>query len=561
MRPADNSENIDVPELYGYVTHKWSRTLVQPLLIALVVTAFFTILTAVVPILLPIPPTIVWLVPLIFLACLEGVYTTLWLADPSRRHLNQWAYRAAEFLVVVLLLRLFVWLAFDTLPSATPIVLLLRNPQLLVNDSLFLLSVLIVFLAWLRAIFTTNDFAELAIDGAEAHYFALPAKDRKVDMKPSFSDRGAVVAQILQTWVFGGMVLAMVTAVMKLDPFNNAAEKSLIGLKTLNLPPSTILALVVYFVGGLLLLSQARLGAVNARWLHQGVLKMPEVERSWNRYTLRLLLLIAFIALFLPLGSTFAIGRLLQSIIVGAVYLATLIGYLFTFLLASLLSLFPTPQSSEPLNSAPPEVLPTPAPTPTPAPPNPPSEMLQILASSAFWAVAIVVTLLALGFFLRDRGVPLNLGLFKIVGLRIVNWVRGLWHDVADYAEDLGQDVRRRWRKEPEDSQEKEQAPWRFVRLNSLSARDQIRYFYLSTVKRADARGVPRQQGETPLEFSADLKETWPEAEAEIDELTEAFLRAQYSQDNIEKEELKPVKKQWQQVKKNLRKRRKKENK
>jgi hypothetical protein len=186
---------------------------------------------------------------------------------------------------------------------------------------------------------------------------------------------------------------------------------------------------------------------------------------------------------------------------------------------------------------------------------------LQILTSSAFWAVAIVVTLIALRFFLRDRGVPLNLSLFKLIGLSIVNWVRGFWHDMADYAEDLSQEVRSRLRKQPEDEQQKQQAPWRFVRLNSLSARDQIRYFYLSTVKRADERGVARQEGETPLEFADDLKETWPEAETEIDDLTEAFLRARYSQDVIKNEDLNPVKKQWKQVKKNLRKVRKKENK
>ena len=69
-------------------------------------------------------------------------------------------------------------------------------------------------------------------------------------------------------------------------------------------------------------------------------------------------------------------------------------------------------------------------------------------------------------------------------------------------------------------------SPWRFIRLNALSAREQIRYFYLSTVRRAGERGVPRDRSETPSEFAADLKENWPEAEVDIEALTDAFLHA-----------------------------------
>jgi hypothetical protein len=95
--------------------------------------------------------------------------------------------------------------------------------------------------------------------------------------------------------------------------------------------------------------------------------------------------------------------------------------------------------------------------------------------------------------------------------------------------------------------------PWNFIRLNALSAREQIRYFYLSTVRRAGERGVPRDRSETPSEFAADLKENWPEAEGDIEALTDAFLHARYSRQEIE--DVSPVKQTWKRVKSSLRRR------
>jgi hypothetical protein len=94
------------------------------------------------------------------------------------------------------------------------------------------------------------------------------------------------------------------------------------------------------------------------------------------------------------------------------------------------------------------------------------------------------------------------------------------------------------------------------LRLNSLSPRERIWYFYLSTVKRAAEKGVVRGKAETPLEFSADLKAEWPEAEEDLDALTDAFLAARYSRREPGEEDVNPVKKRWRQVKSSLRRRR-----
>ena len=93
----------------------------------------------------------------------------------------------------------------------------------------------------------------------------------------------------------------------------------------------------------------------------------------------------------------------------------------------------------------------------------------------------------------------------------------------------------------------------RFLRLNTLPPRDQIRYFYLATLKRAGQRGVVRSSHQTPNEYAAYLKDHWPDAEADIDHLTTAFLHAQYNPAPIEPERLPLHKAAWQRLKRLLR--------
>jgi hypothetical protein len=95
------------------------------------------------------------------------------------------------------------------------------------------------------------------------------------------------------------------------------------------------------------------------------------------------------------------------------------------------------------------------------------------------------------------------------------------------------------------------------MRVNALSPREKVYYFYLSTVKRATQQGVTRKESETPLEFVDDLKTNWPDAEQEIEELTDAFLQARYSPKPIEEDIIPSIKKQWKRLKTDLRKRKK----
>jgi hypothetical protein len=348
--------------------------------------------------------------------------------------------------------------------------------------------------------------------------------------------------------------LAIVTAMSNFDVVD-IYRGSTLALARQGLPPPLLLFLLVYFLGGFSLLSQAQLSAMNARWLINGVTRAGQVEKSWHRYTVWLLGGIALVAAFLPIGSTFAISSILNGILQGVIGAGTFILSLLSTLMALLFLLFAgeaAPETAEQLLQPTLPPLPTPTPTPIPSALPPPAVDTGLITSSLFWAVAIVMSVMAISFFLRERGVQVNTASLQRIWQLILHWLQITWKEAGHQIQDWQQAVRSRLQREPKESVEN-QPPWRFIRLNALSPREQIRYFYLSTVKRASDKGVARQQAETPLEFADDLKEQWPEAEDDLDALTDAFLEARYGRSPIEAEDVNPVKKRWRQVKSSLR--------
>ena len=132
--------------------------------------------------------------------------------------------------------------------------------------------------------------------------------------------------------------------------------------------------------------------------------------------------------------------------------------------------------------------------------------------------------------------------------------VRGLWLRLRRRVRVAGYTLRQRLRSPAPPAGDAPAGPARGLRRpGPLSPREQIRYYYLSTVRRAGARGVPRADSETPLEYVHDLKQEWPEAESELDELTQAFVEARYSPQPIDKPAVARVKEEWKRGRERLR--------
>ncbi|MFO7538099.1 MAG: hypothetical protein R6X32_08555, partial [Chloroflexota bacterium] len=318
------------PDITPFLTSPWTRYLTQPIFIAGLITCLATSVLAIIGSMSdPIP----WraLILLSFIVALESIYTTFWLHDPDRRLLSNVAYRAAELVVIVLLTRLFTWAAAGNWPTADRLRDIQQSPIELF-DPYFIIALLLMIFVWQQAALVAQIFDQLAISEAEASFHALPFSARKAlaEDRPARLFRAGLVREFFQRWIWGGVALAIFTALGTLD-LAAVREGSFSNLVSLGLRPELLAALIAYFIVGFWLLSQARLAMLNARWLAEDIIKEEELASVWRRRSLVVLLGVALLAAFVPIGSTMPIGRILDLIVYGVVYVAGLIFYLITF--------------------------------------------------------------------------------------------------------------------------------------------------------------------------------------------------------------------------------------
>jgi hypothetical protein len=93
----------------------------------------------------------------------------------------------------------------------------------------------------------------------------------------------------------------------------------------------------------------------------------------------------------------------------------------------------------------------------------------------------------------------------------------------------------------------------RWAGLGGLSPRERILYYYLNILERAARHGTIRQKHQTPFEFEPDLSQAVPEAQPAVNLLTQAFVRARYSQESFEQTQAGLAKVLWQQIRRELR--------
>lgn len=535
---------------------KWTRRLVRPLLVALMATSVSIALLVIVQIVIPEQSWMsLWIV--CFLVALETAYTTTWLAEPGSHGVDKFAYRAAEFVIILVIVRIFSWIFFGSgIPTTAELEEIFAQPLSILATGGFFTSLFVTLAAWIVAGSLSETLSQLDLSVYEISYYSRPLAERKemMDDQPIQISRGTLVDRYVRVWLTGGIILIFLAALSSFDLPELITATNMLAVNRLGLHPAMLVALLFYFLCGFWLLSYARMSLMNARWLMNGVAKEADVERSWQRSSLLVLIAIALIAAFLPVGSTVLFSQIVTTLIGVILYL---LRFLFVLLLAPLawfLSLFgrDTEQMEELLNQPPP-FQPPPVPSQEPAPPN---DIVNMVLSSTFWTIIIVVTVAAFLFFLRERGYKLNWQALRLLWQQTTTWMRTMWEMFRGRANQTQQALRLRFRSSKTDkAAEQGKGPrWRFVRLNSLSPQEQVRYFYLSTVRRASEQGIQRRDSETPLEFVQDLKQNWPEAEEDLEDLTGAFIKARYSPRPIEKDEVNPVKARWKRVRSRLRK-------
>jgi hypothetical protein len=456
----------------------------------------------------------------------------------------------AELIVLLVAVRLITWAWTGDIPALADLRTYLIQPASVIDFALLAYAVLIFF-AWDRSTSFAGIFTDLALTPAEITYYSSKPAERS-DIRSAVivpRNRGQLMQGYLRQWMIGGLILAFFATLttFRLSDLPAQGVLNLPNLSRLGLRPELLAALLVYFLGGLWLASQARVDVLKARWLIDGSQVDKGIARSWQRASPLLLLAAAAIAAFLPIGSTFAISRIVQVlanlvlVVVGAIVaLASLI----LFLLASLLSSDAQEQPLPPLDleSSIPQYE-TNAVT---------GDTAALIAGSLFWVLFISAAVLATVFFLRGRGIRIEPGQAVRIWRQLAAWLKSLWTGVTGRLQTATITLANRLNTARENVSD---APWSWplVRIGRLSPREQVRFYYLAAVRRATKGGIERASSETPLEYASHLQADLPEYEDDVEALTTAFLKARYSREPVDKRELAPIRKSWKRLRSALR--------
>ena len=536
----------------------WTRKLLRPLLITLLATSVAIGLLVIVRI---STPELAWMsiVPLSFLAALEGAYTTAWLNNPDSNGVDRLTYRAAEVLLLLVVARVYSWVALGAgIPSPEQMQVFLTSPMTILSVGGFVTTAFVSLVAWWLAVTMSRIFSKLDVSVYEINFYTLsPAEQKaKADDRPIQISRDELQAQFLNTWLMVGMLMVFMAALSTFEVGQLTSVTNPFEITRLGMTPAMLFALMTYFLTGFWLLSHARLLRMNARWLADGVAKEASLERGWQRSAFVVVGIIALIAAFLPIGSTLAISHILTMGLAGLGYVASTIFFFFGNLFASMLMLLT--QNAEEGIQQPSEALPPATVTPPSLPPADSNPLLSMIISSAFWALVIAFIIASLLFFLRERGYRLDNTRVHSYWVITKSWLHEFWRRLSRRANTFRRDLQDRLKAAGAASSPQiglKVARPRFLRLSALTPREQIRYYYLALVRRAGENGIDRRDSETPLEYIQDLKKAWPEADIDFETMTDAFLEARYSPQPIEKHKANAIKQRWNSLRTSLRKR------
>jgi hypothetical protein len=166
----------------------------------------------------------------------------------------------------------------------------------------------------------------------------------------------------------------------------------------------------------------------------------------------------------------------------------------------------------------------------------------------------LAVSLVSIVYFAKTRDIRFEKNVLSQWWRSFVLWIKEMWRNLSRQVDSVTTALRSR--AHAIDRRQIESAlSWGFVRLSNLSPRDKVRYFYLSTLRRAGDRGVQRQEAQTPSEYLQELTKSWPEITEEIDDLTESFITARYTNQPIKDREASSARLTWKRIRSVLRKR------
>ena len=489
LSTAMRVEDIRQPELEAATVEfdrKWQQSLLRPLLLTLMLGCVVTAATYVFVVLMPsftesMANTIILCSALAALtSCIVGAMT--W--DAKRDVRERLKFRIIEPIGWILLLRMGLWFVTDGMP---PVELILREPLTAIFEGTFIAGGVLVLVTWLVAEFLNRSLLVLSLQPEEVSHIAR-AYGRLSDPVENTlrSDRRALLDRFIGAWIGMGILVIMLAAGSQVRP---ADGEALLTVHAQNIHPRAIVSTIVYFLAGFLVIGQAHLVALRARWALDGLAVDESRFRSWMPYVVGCVALMAFIASLVPIGDTILLLRIIMAIwrVVQA----------FAFLLLRALGWFVSlfvSGDSEPDNDP---VLPS---FEMPETFQPEEEIQEVgpdfnMSTLIFWFFVAIAALIGGYHLLAARGfdwswikarLAMLLGLFR-------RTVDAGWRIVADVVNRVtGTNTLAR-------SQAERQA------RRNMNLNEQIQFAYLSILDAAAAHGVGRRVAETPRRYAPRL--------------------------------------------------------
>lgn len=488
-----------------------------------------------------------WFLAVVFIIAIESAVVGWWLTL-SRPRINHYWYRISEIVVLMVVLRLISWGIGGGLPGETRLEEFIVKPSL-IFDLRFLVILALGIIAWERSSRFSSLLADLTLSHVEIEYYSIPIKSRrdsKLEIAPKH--REPIARSFYRSWITGGFFLVVSAVLTTVDlSTTGASSVNLRTISRIGLADEILAALLIYFVGGFWLVSQSRYLVLQARWLINGMQPDRPFGTAWKTWTSIILLIAAVIAAFLPIGSTISLSRLLNSVIGLLLSMLNIFMALLSYVIFLVLSLFSTETEFEAF-----EALDVSGSLPTAESLSPSSVIPPAITTGLFWIIAIAVILLSISFVIRNRSLQIETLAIALKLQFLFNWIRGIFKTIGGY----GANVPKVWSRFsgilPKDISS--DSPWRYVRIRSLSPRDQVRFYYLSIIRRAAGQGIARNPPDTPIEYSKSLESAWPEEESSVEELTSAFVKSRYGTEDFSSEELHTIRETFKKLRTAIRK-------
>jgi len=450
-------------------------------------------------------------------------------------------YRVMEWVVILIILKLILyfrlgWGTFlDELPNWS------RNFLGSFFNSEYLLAVLIIAAVWGLTLWFVSDLEEIEND--------VTLVDAS-DMGGFYSNRSAIRGRMANRFLTIGFMIVFMTALFTID-FGALVR----GIYIFN-HRSGGLNIIVYFLAGMLLLSQTHFSVLRAGWAWERIPIEPHIARRWIVYSLVALVLVTGIAFILPtsysmglLATMGYIFSLIFSLLSGLIFL------IFTPLIMLLGWIYRLFGKNAPVASMPEMKLPEP-PKETAGRVQPP--WLEVVQSVLFWAIFLGVIGYAFYQYFKQNKDLLN----KLKQARGIKFLVQAWAWIKGRLSGFNQAVSsvigvgvKRLRAFIVRSPAQE--VWNFINLRRLSPRQQILFFYLALVRRGGETGISRKPSQTPYEYAHTLDRSLPDVSESVHSMTESFIEARYSNHLVESKQASQAKAYWEHIRLALQKLRK----